>query len=104
SPVTEPASTVSRIREHNLTRIVDEMSDFCYYRSTTSYHFLTPSLKHCTRFLRVGNLIRSVPVLDRLAFWILPDVAVADVLLIDSWSIVAGFFLTPPKKGVQKTL
>jgi adenine/guanine phosphoribosyltransferase-like PRPP-binding protein len=89
SDVAQSATAVSRIREIDLARMVDQTRDFCYYRATKTYHFITPSEKHCSRFLRVGNMIRSVEILDRLAFWILPEIAASDLLLIDTWSIAA---------------
>ena len=103
SSVSDSATAILRIKQFDLARMVNETSDFCYYRSTRSYHFLTPSLKHCSRFLRVGNMIRSVSVLDRLAFWILPQVAAADLLLVDSWSIVAVVLRALHKLRVEKS-
>jgi len=81
---------------------VDETRDFCYYSATAGYHLLTPSLKHCSRFLRVGNMVRSVQILDQLAFWLLPEIAAADAILIDTWSIVAVILRALQRLGVEK--
>ena len=71
----------------DLLSVLHNAREFCYLRATKAHHFISPSGRHCSLFLRVGDAIRSVDALDRLAFWLLPEVANADAVIIDSWTI-----------------
>jgi orotate phosphoribosyltransferase len=78
---------VAAARQQDLLSIVHENQEFCYLRATEHSHFITPSGRHCSIFLRVGDAIRSVEALDRVAFWLLPEVAAASAVFVDSWTI-----------------
>jgi len=71
----------------DLLSVLHSAREFCYLRATKSHHFISPSGRHCSLFLRVGDAIRSVDALERLAFWLLPQIANADAVIIDSWTI-----------------
>ena len=75
------------IMQSDLHDIVISAAHECYLEASPTYHFVTPSNRHTSRFLRVGDAIRSMDILDRLAFWLLPVVAKADGILVDHWSI-----------------
>jgi hypothetical protein len=78
---------IAAARQQDLLAVVEENQEFCYLKATKRHHFISPSGRHCSIFLRVGDTIRSVDALDRLAFWLLPEVAAADAILVDSWTI-----------------
>ncbi len=50
-------------------------------------HYDPPSHRPMRAFLRVGNIQYSRQAVDAIAFWLLPHVAEARGLLIDTWSI-----------------
>jgi hypothetical protein len=71
----------------DLLSVLDKAREFCYLTSTKFHHFISPSGRHCSVFLRVGDAIRSVDSLDQMAFWLLPEVANAHAVIVDSWTI-----------------
>jgi hypothetical protein len=80
---------LSAIRQSELAAIIRDSSELCFLNASKTFHFLTPSHIHCERYLRVGDAIRSMETLDKLAFWILPQVHHADVFLSDVWGIAS---------------
>jgi adenine/guanine phosphoribosyltransferase-like PRPP-binding protein len=54
-----------------------------------TYHYEGPNGRHYKSFVRVGTAIQSVDSLDGLAFWLLPHLAMADVVVLDSWTILS---------------
>lgn len=85
----EMESALRRVCEMELHRLVEKAVDRCFYRATPRYHFVAPSGRHCSIFLRVGDIITSRDALERFAFWILPAVANAGAILVDNWSIAS---------------
>jgi hypothetical protein len=77
------------IRQAELASVIGDAGELCFLRASKGYHFLTPSHLHCTRFLRVGDAIRSVEALDTFAFWLLPHIHRANVFLADGWGIAS---------------
>jgi len=61
----------------------------CALEASGNYHFVTPSLVHTDRFIRVGDLVRNRETLDRLAFWLEQSIGNSNGVLVDSWSISA---------------
>lgn len=86
---TVPADGLQRIQKADLMEMMVSDGSACIMEPGGNYHFVTPSLMHTNRFLRIGDLIRNRETLDRLAFWIEGFVAEAQGLLIDSWSIAS---------------
>jgi len=84
-----PDDGLRRIQEADLMDMMFSDGSACIMEPGGNYHFVTPSLMHTNRFLRIGDLIRNRETLDRLAFWIERFVRKAQGLLIDSWSIAS---------------
>jgi hypothetical protein len=83
----DEASAVASVRQSDLEQVIATTEQDCYLLASPTYHFVTPSHRHTSLFLRVGDAIRSLEILDRLAFWLLPIVDRADGILVDHWSI-----------------
>lgn len=73
----------------------------CALEPSGNYHFVTPSLMHTDRFIRIGDLVRNRETLDRLAFWIEQRVANVQGVLVDSWSISAVALRALQKLGLN---
>lgn len=96
-----PAGGLKKIRESDLMEMMLAEGSACVMEPGGNYHFVTPSLMHTNRFLRIGDLIRNRETLDRLVFWIDEFVAGAQGLLIDSWSIASLGLRAMQKCGVD---
>lgn len=80
---------LERLRRLDLSKVLLNAGSECFYRASASYHFLTPSLRHSSSFVRVADAVRSASALDTLAFWLLPVVQGSDLLVTDTWSFAA---------------
>jgi hypothetical protein len=85
----EIESAVSAVRRNGLRQLVDSAIGYCYLSSTPAYHFITPSNRHTSVFLRVADSLTSTEVLDQYAFWLMPYLRGAELVLVDNWSIAA---------------
>ena len=85
----ELESSLSAVRRNGLRQLLDDATGYCYLTSTPAYHFITPSNRHTSVFLRVGDSLTSTDVLDQYAFWLLPSLCRAELVLVDNWSIAA---------------
>ena len=83
------AAQVRRLAHFELRRLAYEARPDAFYRKSLQHHYIAPSGAHCESFFRLGDVVQSKEALDTLAFWALPSVAGADVVLLDSWSIAA---------------
>lgn len=52
------------------------------------YHYVGPNKKHYKRFLRIGNALQSVDILDSLSFWLIPHCSGKPLLLLDSYTLL----------------
>ncbi len=89
APPPRSSLLISRIRSADLASIIRESQDYCFLEASPNYHFVTPSRVHCSLFLRVGDAIQSAEVLDRFAFWLMPNIAQADAIVIDTLGIAS---------------
>ncbi|MEX2374330.1 MAG: phosphoribosyltransferase [Dehalococcoidia bacterium] len=87
--MSDPLDYVEQARQGELHRIVRENSGECYFQSGDGYHFVTPAGLHCTHFLRLSDAIRTRQTLDALAFWLRPELAASQGVLLDSWTIAS---------------
>jgi hypothetical protein len=83
----EATDVLQRLCEHDLVAL--RQASRCHFEKTDALHFVAPSGKHCSRFVRVADMIRSKDALDRLAFWVRPKIAGVDAVLLDTWGIAA---------------
>lgn len=86
-PDNDPLLSIAR--NEDLTSVIFRNEKFCLIKATDRYHFITPSRRHCSVFLRVGDCIRTARDMDCLSFWLLPHIATADAVLVDSPTILA---------------
>jgi hypothetical protein len=82
--IADPA-TLARIRSAELEYLVARSRALLVPVEGAYYN--PPSGRAVRAFLRVGNVQYSRHALDAIAFWLLPYVARARALLIDTWSI-----------------
>jgi adenine/guanine phosphoribosyltransferase-like PRPP-binding protein len=54
-----------------------------------TYHYEGPNGRHYRSFLRLGTAIQAVDSLDAIAFWLLPALRGADMLVLDTWTILS---------------
>lgn len=76
-------------RQVELASIPATAQEYCWIRPVGNEHYISPSGRHCSAFLRVSDAIRSIEALDTIAFWLLPEIQSADAILVDSWSIAS---------------
>gem|GEM_PF-6501458 len=62
-----------------------------------SLHFTTPSGLHVTHFLRVGDLFGDMRNIDLVAFWLRPELAANDLVLLDTLQISGPVFKAQAK-------
>jgi hypothetical protein len=60
-----------------------------YLSGAEGFHYEAPSGRHYEAFLRVGNMLNSIEAVEALCFWLVPRIAGANVVLLDSPSILA---------------
>lgn len=77
------------ICESDLMDLMFANGSSCALEPSGNYHFVTPSLMHTDRFIRIGDLVRNRETLDRLAYWIEQRLERVQGVLVDSWSISA---------------
>jgi hypothetical protein len=87
--IEDEVEALDQIRSRDLSGVIQESEDLCYFRATPSQHFIAPSGEHCDAFFRLGDAIRSKSALDRLVFWIAPILTAAGGVIVDNWSIAA---------------
>ncbi|WP_254996826.1 hypothetical protein [Pseudomonas sp. S12(2018)] len=73
----------------DLSRLLEKHSSDSFIHGGDQYHFATPSHNHTNAFFRLGDSIRNRDDLDRVTFWLLKHIDLADYVFIDSWSIAA---------------
>ena len=71
----DEAEGIRSIRTHDLTDLVLNHADYCFFNASSQFHFVAPSGRHCATFVRVGDAVRSNAALDNFAFWLLPQLA-----------------------------
>lgn len=82
--ITDP-STLAAIRVGELNYLVD--CSRALLIPVEGAYYDPPSGRPIRSFLRIGNIQYSRQAVDALAFWLLPHVANARGILIDTWSI-----------------
>lgn len=90
----EGESVISRVREADFLQLLQEDGGACALEPHANYHFVTPSLTHSSRFMRIGDLLHDLRTLDRFAFWLRPHAGNAHAILVDSWSIASPILRT----------
>ncbi len=90
----EREPVISMVREADFLQLLQEDGGACALEPHANYHFVTPSLTHSSRFMRIGDLLRDLCTLDRFAFWLRPHVGTAQAILVDSWSIASPILRT----------
>ena len=90
----ENEPVISKVREADLLQLLQEDGGACAFEPHANYHFVTPSLTHSSRFMRIGDLLHDLETLDRLALWLRPYVGNAQAILVDSWSIASAILRT----------
>jgi len=87
-PVNDLAQ-LAAARQSDLHHLLNRARPRAELRAGSGYHFVTPSLRHTNRFVRIANVIQDVSSLETLAFWTADAIAQADAILLDTWSIGA---------------
>lgn len=90
----ENEPVISKVREADLLQLMHEDGGACALEPHANYHFVTPSLTHASRFMRIGDLLHNLQTLDRLAFWLRPHAGRAQGILVDNWSIASAILRT----------
>ncbi len=90
----EVEPVVSKVRKADLLQLLEEDGGACAFEAHANYHFVTPSLTHTSRFMRIGDLLHNLHTLDQMAFWLRPYIGTADAILVDSWSIASAILRT----------
>lgn len=90
----ENEPVISKVREADLLQLLQDDRGACALEPHANYHFVTPSLTHSSRFMRIGDLLHDLETLDRLAFWLRPYAGSANAILVDSWSIASAILRT----------
>lgn len=85
--INEAKSLLESIRQVELKAVFEDNRAACFYPSSKTRHYAAPSRHHCSAFIRLGDAIRSRDSLDRIAFWLQPEIARANAVLVDTWSI-----------------
>lgn len=60
---------ISEIRKHDLKGLVENNS-YCTISAPQDGHFVTPSGRHATHFVRGADALNSFNALDRISFWL----------------------------------
>ena len=90
----ENEPVISKVREADLLQLLQEDGGACALEPHANYHFVTPSLTHSSRFMRIGDLLHDLQTLDRFAFWLRPYAGNAQAILVDNWSIASAILRT----------
>ncbi len=53
------------------------------------FHYEGPNKLHYERFVRAGYAFQSVDAMESVAFWLLPIVYRGDLIVLDSWTLLA---------------
>ncbi len=77
------------IREFDLLEVIDNTKGDCILDAPHGTHFITPSEKHTTRFLRLADALHSYNAMDRISFWLQAEMAVASGVIADTWSLAS---------------
>ena len=83
----ESASTLERIREHDVAEVVRRPG--AELPKHAGIHYEGPNGDHYEAFLRPGFAARSIEELDRLAFWLAPLLLRKKSLVVDHWSMIS---------------
>lgn len=60
-----------------------------YLEGSETFHYVGPNKKHYRAFFRVGSILRSLEAVDSMCFWLTPLIRHADMLLLDSATILS---------------
>lgn len=82
------ATIIDEIRTQDLREIVNRTPS-PFLEAPIGHHFVTPSGKHTKVFLRVADMIQSYNALDRISFWLLPHLATAAAVIVDTWNLAS---------------
>ena len=83
----ESPSTLELIQEHDIAEVVRRPG--AELPKHPGIHYQGPNKDHYKAFLRPGFAARSIEELDRLAFWLAPQLAGRKCLLVDHWSMIS---------------
>lgn len=77
------------IREADLLEVISQTSGDCILDAPDGSHFITPSEKHTTQFLRLADALHSYNALDRLSYWLQAEIRGVAGIVIDTWSLAS---------------
>ena len=83
----EGSDLLPLVRHADLLSTLKTAGSPAFLRASKTYHFIAPSLTHTNSFLRVADVISSRAALDTLAFWCCPQIARAEAVIVDNWSV-----------------
>ncbi|MGZ4969817.1 MAG: hypothetical protein ACXV8O_13555 [Methylobacter sp.] len=92
---------LEEIRSYDLREVVERTNGDCFIEAPKNIHFVTPSGKHTTRFLRLTDAIYSYNALDRISFWLQPYLAQSSAVIIDTWSLSSIILRTQQLLGLD---
>jgi hypothetical protein len=81
------AALVRDIRDCDLNEVIERSHGDCFLTAPKDSHFITPSGKHTTKFLRLNDAIYSYNALDRISFWLQLQLQDCAAVVIDTWSL-----------------
>lgn len=73
------------IRQSDLLEVVRRGD--CIIHAPDGTHFVTPSEKHTTKFLRLADAFHSYDALDRISYWLQAELHGVAGVVIDTWSL-----------------
>lgn len=88
---------IARLRTQCLLGRIKSKGDQALLVAPEGVHFVTPSGLHVTRFLRVGDLLGDMHTVDLVAFWLRPELASHEVVLMDTMHIAVAVFRAQAK-------
>jgi hypothetical protein len=80
---------VSSIRQFDLVELITGSNRDCLIHAPPGSHFVTPSRKHTTKFLRLADALHSLGALDSLSYWLQAEMKGAAAVIIDTWSLAS---------------
>jgi hypothetical protein len=83
----EDHKLIEAIRNSDLSEVISKTRGDCIIDAPPNAHFITPSEKHTTRFLRLADALHSYDALDRISYWLQSEMAGASGIIIDTWSL-----------------
>jgi hypothetical protein len=80
---------VRSIRESDLREIIARSGNGCVLSAPHGTHFITPSGKHTTTFLRLADALYSYDSLDRVSFWLQEHFECIGGVILDVWPLAS---------------